>query len=65
MTTHTRNADWKTAPTYHIEAVGTRFAYRRLGPDAGVPVVLHNHWGANIDNFDPRGSGGDHRALLA
>lgn len=54
MTTHTRSADWKTAPTHHVEAAGTRFAYRRLGPDAGVPVVLLNHWGANLDNFDPR-----------
>lgn len=46
-------ADWKMAPTNHVEAAGTRFAYRRLGPDAGVPVVLLNHWGANLDNFDP------------
>jgi pimeloyl-ACP methyl ester carboxylesterase len=54
MATHTRSSDWKTAPTHHVEAAGTRFAYRRLGPDAGVPVVLLNHWGANLDNFDPR-----------
>lgn len=46
--------DWKTAPTEFIEAAGTRFAYRRLGPDTGVPVVLLNHWAANLDNFDPR-----------
>jgi pimeloyl-ACP methyl ester carboxylesterase len=54
MATHIRSADWKAAPTRHVEAAGTRFAYRRLGPDAGVPVVLLNHWGANLDNFDPR-----------
>ncbi|MHA6646011.1 hypothetical protein [Mesorhizobium sp. A623] len=54
MATRTRSADWKTAPTHHVEAAGTRFAYRRLGPDAGVRVVLLNHWGANLDNFDPR-----------
>ncbi|MDX0312568.1 alpha/beta fold hydrolase [Sinorhizobium meliloti] len=54
MATYTQNADWKTAPTRHVEATGTRFAYRRLGPDAGVPIVLLNHWGANLDNFDPR-----------
>lgn len=53
MATYTRGADWKTAPTRHVEAAGTRFAYRRLGPEAGVPVVLLNHWGANLDNFDP------------
>lgn len=54
MTPYTRNADWKTVPTRHVEAAGTRFAYRRLGPDAGVPVMMLNHWGANLDNFDPR-----------
>jgi pimeloyl-ACP methyl ester carboxylesterase len=54
MTKENRTADWKTAPTQHVEAAGTRFAYRRLGPDAGVPVVLLNHWAANLDNFDPR-----------
>lgn len=53
MTSYSRNADWKIAPTRYVEAAGTRFAYRRLGPDAGVPVVLLNHWGANLDNFDP------------
>lgn len=54
MATDTHSANWKTAPTHHVEAAGTRFAYRRLGPDVGVPVVLLNHWGANLDNFDPR-----------
>ena len=54
MSTYSPSANWKTAPTRHVEAAGTRFAYRRLGPDVGVPVVLLNHWGANLDNFDPR-----------
>ena len=54
MATDIRSADWKTVPTRHVEAAGTTFAYRRLGPDAGVPAVLINHWGANLDNFDPR-----------
>ncbi|MFS2153890.1 alpha/beta fold hydrolase [Rhizobium sp. Rhizsp42] len=31
-----------------------RFAYRELGPRGGVPLVLLNHWGAVLDNFDPR-----------
>lgn len=53
MANYAHGADWKTAPTRHVEAAGTRFAYRRLGPEAGVPVVLLNHWGANLDNFDP------------
>ncbi|SFO34002.1 alpha/beta fold hydrolase [Sphingomonas sp. OK281] len=52
---HIRAADtWIGTPTLTIEAAGTMFAYRRLGPAQGVPVVLLNHWGANLDNFDPR-----------
>ena len=54
MAPHIGGADWKAAPNRRVEAAGTRFAYRRLGPDAGMPVVLLNHWGANLDNFDPR-----------
>lgn len=48
-----RRDDWNTAQTRHVEAAGTRLAYRRLGPEAGLPVVMLNHWGANLDNFDP------------
>ncbi|MGJ4948998.1 alpha/beta fold hydrolase [Bradyrhizobium sp. HKCCYLS20291] len=54
MADQTRAADWNSAPTRHVQAAGTQFAYRRLGTDAGVPLVLLNHWGANLDNFDPR-----------
>jgi pimeloyl-ACP methyl ester carboxylesterase len=46
-------ARWKDTPNRSIDAAGTRFAYRRLGPEAGVPIVLLNHWGAVLDNFDP------------
>ncbi|KQM81808.1 alpha/beta hydrolase [Sphingomonas sp. Leaf23] len=45
--------DWRTTPTRTITAAGTQFAYRQLGGGSGVPVVLLNHWGANLDNFDP------------
>ncbi|MEV5850572.1 alpha/beta hydrolase [Streptomyces sp. NPDC051985] len=31
-----------------------RFAYRRLGPGGGVPVVLLQHLGGNLDEWDPR-----------
>jgi pimeloyl-ACP methyl ester carboxylesterase len=52
---HSRSATtWKDAPTARIEAAGTTFAYRQLGASSGVPVVLLNHWGAVLDNFDPR-----------
>ena len=34
--------------------LSTTFAYRELGPQDGIPLVLLNHWGAVLDNFDPR-----------
>lgn len=42
------------APNLSIDVDGTAFAYRDLGPRDGVPLVLLNHWGAVLDNFDPR-----------
>ncbi|WP_175727508.1 alpha/beta fold hydrolase [Burkholderia ambifaria] len=42
------------APNKFVNAAGTRFAYRELGPHGGVPLILLNHWGAVLDNFDPR-----------
>lgn len=42
------------APNLSIDVRGTEFAYRDLGPRDGVPLVLFNHWGAVLDNFDPR-----------
>ncbi|WP_423395919.1 alpha/beta fold hydrolase [Burkholderia sp. LMG 21824] len=42
------------APNKFVNAAGTRFAYRELGPHGGIPLVLLNHWGAVLDNFDPR-----------
>lgn len=42
------------APNRFIAVGGIRFAYRELGPRGGVPLVLLNHWGAVLDNFDPR-----------
>lgn len=45
---------WVNTPNRTIDVGGISFAYRRLGPDEGVPLVFLNHWGANLDNFDPR-----------
>ncbi|MFF0947762.1 alpha/beta fold hydrolase [Rhizobium leguminosarum] len=42
------------APNLWINVGGTPFAYRDLGLQGGVPVILLNHWGAVLDNFDPR-----------
>jgi pimeloyl-ACP methyl ester carboxylesterase len=42
-----------TAPTRLLDIGGTRFAYRRFGNPAGTPLVLTQHFMANLDNFDP------------
>jgi pimeloyl-ACP methyl ester carboxylesterase len=58
MTSTPRNPDpaphYAGAPNLFVNVRGTDFAYRDLGPRDGVPVVLLNHWGAVLDNFDPR-----------
>lgn len=41
------------APTELITAAGTRFAYRQVGPRGSIPLVMLNHWGAVLNNFDP------------
>jgi pimeloyl-ACP methyl ester carboxylesterase len=43
-----------SAANRSINVGGTAFAYRDLGPRSGVPLILLNHWGAVLDNFDPR-----------
>nr|WP_298137429.1 alpha/beta hydrolase [uncultured Pseudomonas sp.] len=37
-----------------ITVDGIPFAYRDLGPRTEAPLVVFNHWGAVLDNFDPR-----------
>jgi pimeloyl-ACP methyl ester carboxylesterase len=46
-------ATLETAPTRYVENHGIRFAYRRLGPDTGTPLVLLQHFSGNIDAWDP------------
>lgn len=41
------------AANQSITVRGIPFAYRDTGPAGGVPLVLFNHWGAVLDNFDP------------
>lgn len=48
------SAPYINATNLSIKVGGTAFAYRDLGPRTGVPLVLLNHWGAVLDNFDPR-----------
>lgn len=45
---------WKDAPTQSVDISGAALVYRRLGTKTGVPLVMLNHWGAVLDNFDPR-----------
>ena len=48
------NVTWKDAPTRSVDVGGTKFVYRRLGPDTGVPVIFLNHLAAELDRWDPR-----------
>lgn len=42
-----------TVRTQFVEANGVRFAYRRLGREGAVPLVLFQHFRGNMDNWDP------------
>jgi pimeloyl-ACP methyl ester carboxylesterase len=72
MTTKLSNvgtgARYINAPNLSFNVAGTNFVYRDLGPRGGVPVVMLNHWGAVLDNFDPRivdGLAAKHRIIAA
>ena len=45
---------WRNASTRGVDIGGTRFVYRQLGPDTGVPVIFLNHLAAELDRWDPR-----------
>lgn len=47
-------SSYRNAPNRFVTVGGVRLAYRELGPRGGTPLVLLNHWGAVLDNFDPR-----------
>jgi len=46
-------ATLETTPTHYVEGHGISFAYRRLGPATGTPLVLLQHFSGNIDAWDP------------
>jgi pimeloyl-ACP methyl ester carboxylesterase len=68
---HVGSARWggtwhKNVPTKSVSVGGTRFVYRELGIDSGVPVIFVNHLAANLDNWDPRvvdGIAAKHRVI--
>jgi len=43
----------ETAPTQYVDAHGIRFAYRKLGPATGTPLILLQHFSGNMDAWDP------------
>jgi pimeloyl-ACP methyl ester carboxylesterase len=47
MSTH------QTAKTHFVDAASTTFAYRRLGPAKGVPVLCLIHFRGTMDHWDP------------
>jgi pimeloyl-ACP methyl ester carboxylesterase len=60
------NTSYKDAPTKAVDVGGTRFAYRELGDDTGVPVIFFNHLGGLLDTWDPRvvdGIAAKHRVI--
>jgi pimeloyl-ACP methyl ester carboxylesterase len=61
-----RGVRYIDAATLSINVGGTPFVYRDIGPRSGVPLILLNHWGAVLDNFDPRivdGLASKHRVI--
>jgi pimeloyl-ACP methyl ester carboxylesterase len=60
------NVKWKDVPTRTIDVGGVPFAYRELGPNSGVPVILLHHLMAVLDDWDPRvidGIAAHHRVI--
>lgn len=58
---------YRDAPTEAIDVGGTRFVYREVGADRGVPVLFLNHLAAVLDNWDPRvvdGISAAHRVIV-
>jgi pimeloyl-ACP methyl ester carboxylesterase len=41
-----------TAPTRFVEANGVRFAYRKFGTEAGVPLIFLQHFRGGLDHWD-------------
>ena len=59
-------ASWRNAPTQTVAAGGVDYAYRELGPKAGVPVIFLVHLAGTLDNWDPRvvdGIAAKHRVI--
>src|ERR1700733_15103954 len=47
------NATNTTAPTQFIETKLEKYAYRRFGKGAGLPLLCMQHFTGTLDNWDP------------
>src|SRR5260370_12710055 len=47
--THT----YATAATHYIQAGATRYAYRRMGGESGVPLIFLQNFRQGMDSTDP------------
>ncbi|WP_330293150.1 alpha/beta fold hydrolase [Streptomyces sp. NBC_00576] len=47
-------SSYENAPTRSVSVHGEKFAYRELGPEDGVPLILLIHLAGVLDNWDPR-----------
>jgi len=43
----------ETVPNEFVEASGVEFAYRRLGPQEGTPLIFLQHFTGTMDSWDP------------
>lgn len=48
-----RTASNVTAPTRFLEAGTERYAHRRFGAGAGLPLLCLQHFTGTLDNWDP------------
>ena len=46
-------ATQQTAVTQFVDASGVRYAYRTLGPSSSTPPVMHIHFRASMDFWNP------------
>ena len=48
----TKPITWANASTRSVDVSGTKFAYRQLGADSGVPVIFLNHLAAECADLN-------------
>lgn len=63
----TRAERFQNTETRSLLVDGVEIVYRELGPSTGIPLVVLNHLGANLDDGDPRivdGLSTDRRVIL-